>query len=91
MSDEKENCQGKNVFFCGLLYEFGYAIIFRDLNKEEDKNIKEIIEEKKYLKLIGPEKCFNCSREMLLFQRNELFSFQLFLKRERDCDLRKWM
>ena len=66
MSDEKENCQGKNVFFCGLLYEFGYAIIFTDLNKEEDKNIKEIIEEKKI-----PE--INWSRKMLqLFQRNAL-------------------
>jgi hypothetical protein len=38
-------------------------MIFTDLN-EEDKNIKEIIEEKKI-----PE--INCSREMLqLFQRN---------------------
>ena len=44
-------------------YQRIYAIIFTDLNEEEDKNIKEIIEEKKYLKLIGPEKC-SCSTEM---------------------------
>ena len=49
-------------------YQRIYAIIFTDLNKEEDKNIKEIVEEK------IPE--INWSRKMLqLFLRN---AFQLF-------------
>ena len=63
-------------------YQRIYAIIFTDLN-EEDKNIKE----KRYLKSIVPEKCFNCFREML-----QLFLLPIvFEKRERDRDLRKWV
>jgi hypothetical protein len=60
--------------------------LFLQIYEEEDKNIKEI-KRKKYLKLIGPDKCFVpekcllCSRKMLLF----LLSFQLILTKRRLC------